>query len=249
MCFVPLEIIALNPFMCVTLKTTNLSRRIFALDDILEYVDDIHQVGPYVVDIRMLQHHLHSILPVTFMDEFMDVLGLAKETSIRMNNKIVDLRVSPMEKMKKSFSDNLRLGKKKHEAGMQISGQNELGWILVYQRILEHIEKENIKDFEFEDCLKALCSAKRGLLPESQRYLDIFLLHKPSRLDTKLLYDKLYFFYKRLKPDDVQFETLETRLAGLGSDPEIIRKETLKYYEALRRKMNRYFGIKITKLY
>jgi hypothetical protein len=79
--------------------------------------------------------------------------------------------------------------------------------------------------------------------------LDIVQLYKPSRLDRNLLYDKLYFFYKRLKPDDIQFETLETRLAGLASDPEIIRKETSKYYEALRRKMNRYFGIKISKMY
>lgn len=249
MCFVPPEIIALNPYMCAKLKTSNLSRRIFALDDILEYVNDIHQVGPYEVDIKVLQHHLYSILPVTFMDNLMDVLGLSKETSIRMNNKIVDLRVSPIEKMKKSLSDNLRFSKKKHEAGKQITGQNELGWFLVYENILDYIEKENIKDFKFEDCLRALGSINRGLLPESQRHLDIVLSYKPSRLDTKLLYDKLYFFYKRLKPDDVQFETLETRLAGLGSDPEFIRKETLKYYEALRRKMNRYFGIKITKVY
>jgi hypothetical protein len=58
-----------------------------------------------------------------------------------------------------------------------------------------------------------------------------------------MLYDKLYFFYVRLKPDDIQFETLESRLAGLGNDPEIVRKETSKYYEVLTRKMTRYFGI------
>lgn len=249
MCFVPPEIIALNPNMCVKLKTSNLSRRIFALDDILEFADDIHQVGPYVVDIRMLQHHLYSNLPVTFMDEFMDVLGLSKKTSIKMNNKFVSLTVSPIEKMKKSFTDNLRIVKKKLDAGEPISGQNELGWFFVYQNILDHVEKQNIKDFVFEDCLKAIGSVTRGLLPESQRHLNIFELHKPSRLDKKLLYDKLYFFYKRLKPDDVQFETLENRLAGLGSDPEIIGKETSKYYDALRRKMNRYFGIKISKVY
>lgn len=249
MCFVPPEIIALNPYMCVVLKTTNLPRRIFALDDILEYAADIHQVGPYVVDVRMLQHQLYSILPVTFMDEFMDVLGLSKETSMRINNKIVDLTVSPIEKMKKSLADNLRIVKKKLEAGKQISGQNELGWFLVYQNILDHVEKQNIKDFVFEDYLRALGSAKRGHLPESLRHLDIFQLYKPSRLDRNLLYDKLHFFYKRLKPDDIEFETLETRLARLASDPEIIRKETSKYYEALRRKMNRYFGIKISKMY
>jgi hypothetical protein len=249
MCFVPPEIIALNPNMFVKLKTSNLSRRIFALDDILEYADDIHQVGPYIVDIRMLQHHLYSNLPVTFMDEFMDVLGLSKKTSIRMNNKRVHLTVSPIEKMKKSFSDNLRIVKKKLEAGDPISGQTELGWFFVYQNILDHVEKQNIKDFVFEDCLKALGSVARGLLPESQRHLNIFELHKPNRLDKKMLYDKLYFFYKRLKPDDVQFETLETRLRGLGRDPEIIRKVTAKYYEALTRKMNRYFGIEISKKY
>jgi hypothetical protein len=38
-------------------------------------------------------------------------------------------------------------------------------------------------------------------------------------------------------------------LAGLGHDPEIIRKETSKYYEALTRKMNRYFGIEFLVAY
>ena len=131
------------------MKTTNLPRRIFALDYILEFAADIHQVGPYVVDIRMLQHQLYSILPVTFMDEFMDVLGLSKETSMRINNKIVDLTVSPIEKMKKSLADNLRIVKKKLEAGKQISGQNELGWFLVYKNILDNVEKQNIKNFVF----------------------------------------------------------------------------------------------------
>jgi hypothetical protein len=34
-------------------------------------------------------------------------------------------------------------------------------------------------------------------------------------------------------------------LAGLGNDPEIVRKETSKFYEVLTRKMNRYFGVEV----
>jgi hypothetical protein len=124
-------------------------------------------------------------------------------------------------------------------------GQNQLGWLLVSQKITSDAEQLNIKDFILEDNLPGLGSVTRGLLPESQRHLDIFELYKPSRLDKRMLYDKLYFFYRRLNPYDVQFETLETRLAGLGNDPEIIRKETSKYYEVLTRKMNRYFGVEI----
>jgi len=117
--------------------------------------------------------------------------------------------------------------------------------LLVSQEITSDAEQLNIKDFILEDNLSGIGSVTRGLLPESQRHLDIFELYKPSRLDKRMLCDKLYFFYRRLKPDDVEFETLETRLSGLGNDPEIVRKETSKYYEVLTRKMNRYFGVEI----
>jgi hypothetical protein len=245
MCFVPNEIIALNPYLCDILKRSNLSHRFFALDDILQCTNDIHEVGPYIVDVRMLKVHLLLNLPLYFMNEFMDALGLSKGTSIKENKKNVDITVKPLDKMKKSFSDNLRIIKKKLEAGEPVVGQNQLGWLLVSQKITFDAEQLNIKDFILEDNLPGLGSVTRGLLPESQRHLDIFELYKPSRLDKRMLYDKLYFFYRRLKPDDVQFETLETRLAGLGNDPEIVRKETSKYYEVLTRKMNRYFGVEI----
>jgi hypothetical protein len=245
MCFVPYEIIALNPYLCDILKRSNLSHRFFAMDDILQCTNDIHEVGPYIVDVRMLKVHLLLNLPWYFMNEFMDALGLSKGTSIKENNKNVDVTVKPLDKMKKSFSDNLRIIKKKLEAGEPVVGQNQLGWLLVSQKITSDAEQLNIKDFILEDNLPGLGSVTRGLLPESQRHLDIFELYKPSRLDKRMLYDKLYFFYRRLKPDDVQFETLETRLAGLGNDPEIVRKETSKYYEVLTRKMNRYFGVEI----
>ncbi len=245
MCFVPYEIIALNPYLCDILKRSNLSHRFFAMDDILQCTNDIHEVGPYIVDVRMLKVHLLLNLPWYFMNEFMDALGLSKGTSIKENNKNVDVTVKPLDKMKKSFSDNLRIIKKKLEAGEPVVGQNQLGWLLVSQKITSDAEQLNIKDFILEDNLPGLGSVTRGLLPESQRHLDIFELYKPSRLDKRMLYDKLYFFYRRLKPDDVQFETLQTRLAGLGNDPEIIRKETSKYYEVLTRKMNRYFGVEI----
>lgn len=249
MCFVPYEIIALNPYLCDILKRSNLSHRFFALDDILQCTNDIHEVGSYIVDVRMLKVHLLLNLPWYFMNEFMDALGLSKYTSIKENKKSVRLTVKPLDKMKKSFSDNLRIIKKKLEAGEPVVGQNQLGWLLVSQKITSDAEQLNIKDFILEDNLPGLGSVTRGLLPESQRHLDIFELYKPSRLDKRMLYDKLYFFYRRLKPDDVQFETLETRLAGLGNDPEIVRKETSKYYEVLTRKMNRYFGVEIAKVY
>ena len=249
MCFVPYEIIALNPYLFELLERSNLIYRFFALDDILQCTDDIHEVGPYIVDVRLLKVHLLLNLPWCFMNDFMDALGLSKYTSFKENNIRVDVTVKPLDKMKKSFSDNLRIIKKKLEAGEPVVGQNQLGWLLVSQKITSDAEQLNIKDFILEDNLLGIGSVTRGLLPESQRHLDIFELYKPSRVDNRMLYDKLYFFYRRLKPDDVQFETLETRLAGLGSDPEIVRKETLKYYEALRRKMNRYFGIKISKMY
>lgn len=249
MCFVPYEIIALNPYLCDILKRSNLSHRFFALDDILQCTADIHEVGPYIVDVRMLKVHLLLNLPWYFMNEFMDALGLSKSTSMKENNKNVDVTVKPLDKMKKSFSDNLRIIKKKLEAGEPVVGQNQLAWLLVSQEITSDAEQLNIKDFILEDNLPGIRSVTRGLLPESQRHLDIFELYKPSRLDKRMLYDKLYFFYRRLKPNDVEFETLETRLAGLGNDPEIVRKETSKYYEALTRKMNRYFGVEISKVY
>jgi hypothetical protein len=249
MCFVPYEIIALNPYLCDILNRSNLSHRFFALDDILQCTNDIHEVGSYIVDVRMLKVHLLLNLPWYFMNEFMDALGLSKYTSIKENKKSVRLTVKPLDKMKKSFSDNLRIIKKKLEAGEPVVGQNQLGWLLVSQKITSDAEQLNIKDFILEDNLPGLGSVTRGLLPESQRHLDIFELYKPSRLDKRMLYDKLYFFYRRLKPNDVQFETLETRLAGLGNDPEIVRKETSKYYEVLTRKMNRYFGVEISKVY
>jgi len=249
MCFVPYEIIALNPYLCDILNRSNLSHRFFALDDITQCTADIHEIGPYIVDVRMLKVHLLLNLPWYFMNEFMDVLGLSKGSSMKVDNKNVDVTVKPLDKMKKSFSDNLRIIKKKLEAGEPVVGQNQLGWLLVSQEITSDAEQLNIKDFILEDNLPGIGSVTRGLLPESQRHLDIFELYKPSRLDKRMLYDKLYFFYRRLKPDDVQFETLETRLAGLGNDPEIVRKETSKYYEVLTRKLNRYFGVEISKLY
>lgn len=245
MCFIPYEVIALNPYLSDILKRSNLSQLFFALDDIIKCADDIHQLGPYIVDIRMLKIHLLRNLPVHFMNEFMSALGLSRSTSIKKNSKNVDLTVKPIDKMKKSFSDNFRIIKKKLELGEPIVGQNQLGWLLVSQKITSDAEQLNIKDVILEDNKLALGSMTRGLLPESQRHLDIFELYKPSRLDKRMLYDKLYFFYRRLKPDDVQFETLESRLAGLGNDPEIVRKETSKYYEVLTRKMNRYFGVEI----
>ena len=245
MCFVPYEIIALNPYLCDILKRSNLSHRFFALDDILQFTNDIHEVGPYIVDVRMLKVHLLLNLPWYFMNEFMDALGLSKGSSMKVNNKNVDVTVKPLDKMKKSFSDNLRIIKKKLEAGEPVVGQNQLGWLLVSQEITSDAEQLNIKDFILEDNLPGIGSVTRGLLPESQRHLDIFELYKPRRLDKRMLYDKLYFFYRRLKPDDVEFETLETRLSGLGNDPEIVRKETSKYYEVLTRKLNRYFGVEI----
>jgi len=245
MCFVPYEIIALNPYLCDILNRSNLSHRFFALDDITQCTADIHEIGPYIVDVRMLKVHLLLNLPWYFMNEFMDVLGLSKGSSMKVDNKNVDVTVKPLDKMKKSFSDNLRIIKKKLEAGEPVVGQNQLGWLLVSQEITSDAEQLNIKDFILEDNLPGIGSVTRGLLPESQRHLDIFELYKPSRLDKRMLYDKLYFFYRRLKPDDVQFETLETRLAGLGNDPEIVRKETSKYYEVLTRKLNRYFGVEI----
>ena len=245
MCFLPYEIIALNPYLCDILKRSNLSHRFFALDDITQCTADIHEIGPYIVDVRMLKVHLLLNLPWYFMNEFMDVLGLSKGSSMKVDNKNVDVTVKPLDKMKKSFSDNLRIIKKKLEAGEPVVGQNQLGWLLVSQEITSDAEQLNIKDFILEDNLPGIGSVTRGLLPESQRHLDIFELYKPSRLDKRMLYDKLYFFYRRLKPDDVQFETLETRLAGLGNDPEIVRKETSKYYEVLTRKLNRYFGVEI----
>jgi len=249
MCFLPYEIIALNPYLCDILNRSNLSHRFFALDDILQCTNDIHEVGPYIVDVRMLEVHLLWNLPWYFMNEFMDALGLSKYTSIKENKKSVRLTVKPLDKMKKSFSDNLRIIKKKLEAGEPVVGQNQLGWLLVSQKITSDAEQLNIKDFILEDNLPGLGSVTRGLLPESQRHLDIFELYKPSRLDKRMLYDKLCFFYRRLKPNDVEFETLETRLSGLGNDPEIVRKETSKYYEVLTRKMNRYFGVEISKVY
>ena len=245
MCFVPYEIIAHNRYLCDILKRSNLSRLFFALDDILQCTYDIHEVGPYIVDVRMLKVHLLLNLPWYFMNEFMDALGLSKSTSMKENDKNVDVTVKPLDKMKKSFSDNLRIIKKKLEAGVPVVGQNQLGWLLVSQKITSKAEQLNFKDFILEDNLSGIGSVTRGQLPESHRHLVVFELYKPSRLDKRMLYDKLHFFYQRLKPDDAEFETLETRLAGLGNDPEIVRKETSKYYEALTRKMNRYFGVEI----
>jgi hypothetical protein len=243
MCFIPYEIIVLNPYLSNLLKRSNLSHLFFALDDIIQLTDDIHELGPYIVDIRMLKIHLLRNLPVFFMNEFMNALELYRSTSIKKNSQNEDLKIKPVDKMKKSFSDNYRIIKKKLELGESIEGQNQLGWLLVSQEITTVAEQLNIKDFILKDIIASLGSMTRGLLPESQRHLGIFELHKPSRLDKRMLYDKLYFFYTRLNPDDDQFETLESRLVGLGRNPDFIRKETSKYYEALTRKMNRYFGI------
>lgn len=249
MCFVPYEIIALNPYLRDILKGSNLSRMIFALDDILQCADDIHEVGPYIVDVRILKSHLLTNLRWYFMSELMHVLGLSKKISLKKNNEFVSMIVKPLDKMKKSFSDNLRIIKKKLAAGEPIVGQNQLGWLLVYQKIIEDAELLNVKDFILEDNLTAVGSVTRGLLPESHRYLDIYVLNKPSRFEKRMLYDKLFFFYQRMNPDDGKFKTLKSRLAGLGNDPDIIRKETSNYYEALTRRMNRYFGIKFSEGY
>lgn len=249
MCFVPQEIVALNPFMSNLLKRSNLSPRFFALEDILQCMDDFHDEGPFIVDINTLKVQLLLNLPWYFMNEFMDALGLSKYTSVKKNKKNVDVTIMPLDKMKKSFSDNLRIVKKKLEAGEPVVGQNQLGWWLVSQQITSDAERLNIKDFILEDYLTGLGSVTRGLIPESLRRLEIIALYKPNRLDKNMLYDKLYLIYRRLTPNNIQFKTLETRLADLGNDPEIISKESSKYYEALTRKMNRYFGIQISKMY
>ena len=249
MCFLPCEIIALNSFMCDIMKRSNLSQLFFPLEDILQHVDDIHDLGPFIVDIRMLKTHLLRNLPWYFMNEFMDALGLSKFTSLKKNTKNVDMKIKPLDKMKKSFGDNVRIAKKKLEEEDLVMGQNQLGWLFVSQKITEEAEHLNVKDFILEDMFRAMGSITRGLIPESHRHLDIFILSKPSSLDKRNLYDKLYLFYQRMRPDDVQFEKLQNRLVGLGSDPKIIRQETSKYYEALSKKMNRYFGIEFSEVY
>jgi hypothetical protein len=101
------------------------------------------------------------------MNEFMDALGLSKYTSVKKNKKNVDVTIMPLDKMKKSFSDNLRIVKKKLEAGETVVGQNQLGWWLVSQQITSDAERLNIKDFILEDYLTGLGSVTRGLIPES----------------------------------------------------------------------------------
>jgi hypothetical protein len=252
LCFVPMEIVAKNDYLYTEIQKGKSSSFFISLDELQQRIKESHKIGSYIIDLPMLAAAVITNITSNFTNEFIITLKLNKGTSIDEftinGKKKIDIVIKPLSSIQKSWKDSLRQIKKKQDSGEPIIGQIEQGWLLVSDLITRKAEELKIKDFNLEKFISEFGKVSQGLIPEMLRHLKIVVVEKPSRSDTRRLYDQLFFFYQKMNPLDDDFKTLEMRLENIGNDVKIKAKETSLYYEFLGRKMRRYFGIEFIKI-
>ena len=252
LCFVPMEIVAKNDYLYTEIQKGKLSSFFISLDDLQQRIEESHKIGSYIISLPMLAVEVIKTMVWNFINEFMTELKLGKNTRIDLDTingkRKIDIVIKPLSKIQKSWKDSLHQIKMKQASGEPIVGQNQQGWLRVSEAFKQDAYEFKIKDFNLENNINELGKVSQGLIPNSLKHLDIFVVGKPSRSDTRLLYDHLRFFYNQINPLDNNFESLNKRLEGLGNDEKMKAKETSDYYEFLGRKMRRYFGIEFTEL-
>jgi hypothetical protein len=252
LCFVPLEIINRNEYLSKIIYDYKLSHLFIPLDNIQQQMEKSHKIGSYIIYLPMLAIEVITVMTWNFTNELMTALKLNKARSINqhtINGKTkIDIVFKPLSSIQKSWNDNLRQIKKKHAKGECINGQTQQGWLRVSDLAKHKADELKLKDFNLENSISELGKVSQGLIPNSVKHLDIFFVGKPSRSDTRLLYDQLRCFYDQINPLNNHFESLDKRLQGQSNDEKIKAKETSDYYEFLGRKMRRYFGIEFIEL-
>jgi hypothetical protein len=254
LCFVPMEIVAKNDYLYTEIQKGKSSSFFISLDELQQRLEESHKIGSYIINLPVLAVEVITTMVWNFINEFMTELRLGKNTSKYQQDKIsgkkeiIHIAVKPLSSIQKSWKDSLRQIKKKQDSGEPIIGQNQEGLLLVSDAIKRMAEELKIKDFNLEKDISELGKVSQGLIPESLKHLVIAVVGKPSRSDTRRLYDQLFFFYQKMNPLDDDLKTLEKRLECLGKDEKLIAKETSLYYEFLGRKMRRYFGIEFIKI-
>jgi hypothetical protein len=252
LCFVPVEILAKNDYLSAAIQKGKLSRFIIPLDELQQHMKESHKIGSYIISLPMLAIQVNTTIKWHFMNEFMTSLGLGREIfrfeQTTMGKKEITVVIKPINKMIKAFNDNMRHINTKLAKGESIVGDIQLGWFNVYDELRGIAKQLNSKEVVLEDVITNIGKVVQGLIPDELKPLTIFVVDKPSRSDTRRLYDQLFFFYQKMNPFDYAFVSLDKRLEGLGKDEKLIAKETSIYYELLGRKMRRYFGIEFIKI-
>ena len=252
LCFVPMEILVKNDYLSGLIQKHKLDILFYSLDELQQRILELPNVVTFIVDLKALTDQVVKTMVWNFYNEFMTPLGLGKNTRIDLDTitgkRKIDIVIKPLSKIQKSWKDSLHQIKMKQASGEPIVGQNQQGWLRVSEAFKQDAYEFKIKDFNLENNINELGKVSQGLIPNSLKHLDIFVVGKPSRSDTRLVYDHLRFFYNQINPLDNNFESLNKRLEGLGNDEKMKAKETSDYYEFLGRKMRRYFGIEFTEL-
>jgi len=254
LCFVPMEIVAKDGYVHTEIQKGKLSSFFITLDELQQRLEESHKIGFYIISLPMLAVEVITTMVWNFINEFMTELKLGKNTSKYQQDKIsgkkeiIHIAVKPFSSIQKSWNDNLRHINKKLAKGESIDGAIQLGWFKVFDELRGIIKSLNTNEINFEKMSSELGKVSQGLIPTSLKHLGIFVVGKPSRSDTRRLYDQLFFFYQKMNPLDDTIESLDKRLEGLGKDATLEAKETSLYYEFLGRKMRRYFGIEFMEL-
>jgi hypothetical protein len=252
LCFVPMEIVAKDGYVHTEIQKGKLSSFFISLDELQQRLEESHKIGSYIINLPVLAIQVSTIIKWHFMNEFMAEMGLGRKIfrfeQTTTGKKEITTVIKPMNKMIKAFNDNMRHINKKLAKGESIDGYIQLGWFKVFDALRGIVKPLHTKDVNLEDIITNTGKLVQGLIPDELKPLTIFMVGKPSRSDTRRLYDQLFFFYQKMNPLEDMIELLDKRLEGLGKDATLEAKETSLYYEFLGRKMRRYFGIEFIEL-
>jgi len=252
LCFVPMEIVAKDGYVHTEIQKGKLSSFFISLNELQQRLEESHKIGSYIINLPVLAIQVSTIIKWHFMNEFMTEMGLGRKIfrfeQTTTGKKEITTVIKPMNKMIKAFNDNMRHINKKLAKGESIDGDIQLGWFKVFDELRGIVKPLHTKEINLEDIITNTGKVVQGLIPDELKPLTIFMVGKPSRSDTRRLYDQLFFFYQKMNPLDDTIESLDKRLEGLGNDATLEAKETSLYYEFLGRKMRRYFGIEFIEL-
>ena len=252
LCFIRQEKLKKNAYLFDILQNGMLSSFFIPVDELKQRILELKNCRSFIVCLPMLAIQVITTIKWHFMNELMTEMGLGRKISrfeqTTTEKKEITTVIKPMNKMMKSFNDNMRLINMKLAKGESIVGDIQLGWFRVSDELRGFAKQPNAKEFILEDIITNSGKLVQGLIPDELKQLTILVREKPNRSDTRKLYDQLFLFYQKMNPLDGKFESLGKRLEGLGKDAALEAKETSLYYELLGRKMRRYFGIEFVEL-
>jgi len=252
LCFIHQEKLKKNAYLFDILQNGMLSSFFIPVDELKQRILELKNCRSFIVCLPMLAIQVITTIKWHFMNELMTEMGLGRKISrfeqTTTEKKEITTVIKPMNKMMKSFNDNMRLINMKLAKGESIVGDIQLGWFRVSDELRGFAKQPNAKEFILEDIITNSGKLVQGLIPDELKQLTILVREKPNRSDTRKLYDQLFLFYQKMNPLDGKFESLGKRLEGLGKDAALEAKETSLYYELLGRKMRRYFGIEFVEL-